>query len=159
MGLVLGMHGGSRKEFFKAQEIFLKEDNNILEELWHGLYLGSEKFGEECIERVRREGHREKPQGRSLLRGRDLRVLALEILWKLGEKDPKSMLKVRKYRYQNRDVAIYILYQLGVYRNEDIGEVFGIGYTAIPGAVKRALAYLNKNSGLKKMATKIINDI
>ncbi|NWG04706.1 MAG: transposase [Syntrophaceae bacterium] len=157
--LVLGMYGGNRKEFFKAQEMFLKGDNNIFEELWHGLYLGSEKFGEECIERARREEHREKPQGRSLLRGRDLRTLALEILGKLDEKDPQSALKVHKYRYTNRDVAIYILYQLGVYRNEEIGEVFGIGYTAVTGAVKRAMAYLNKNLGLEKMAAKIINDI
>ena len=159
MGLVLGLHGGSRREFFKAEEMFLKGYNDILDELWHGLYLGSEKFGEECIERVRREGHREKPQGRSLLRGRDLRALVLEILWNLGEKDPKSVLKVRKYRCQNRDVAIYILYQLGIYRNEEIGEVFGVGYTAVTGAVKRALAYLNKNFELEKMTKKIINDI
>jgi putative transposase len=33
MGLVLGMHGGSRKEFFKAQEMFLTGDNDILDEL------------------------------------------------------------------------------------------------------------------------------
>jgi DNA-directed RNA polymerase specialized sigma24 family protein len=56
-------------------------------------------------------------------------------------------------------VAIYILYQLGVYRNEEIGEVFGVGYTAVTGAVKRALAYLNKDLGLEKMTKKIINDM
>lgn len=159
MGLVLGMHGGSRKVFFKAQEMFLRGDEDILDALWHGLYLGSEEFGEECIGRVRRECHREKPQGRSLLRGRDLRALVLEILGRLGEKDPKSVLEVHKYRCQNRDVAIYILYQLGVYRNEEIGEVFGVGYTAVTGAVKRALAYLNKDLGLEKMTKKIINDM
>jgi hypothetical protein len=47
----------------------------------------------------------------------------------------------------------------GVYRNEEIGKVFGVGYVAVTGAVKRALAYLNKNLGLEKMTTKIFNDI
>jgi REP element-mobilizing transposase RayT len=157
--LVLGMYGGSRKEFLKAQEMSLQGDKNILDELWHGLYLGSDEFGEECIGRVKKENHREKPQGRLLLRRRDIQVLALEILGRLGESDPESVLKVRKYRCPSRDVAIYILYQLGVYGNEEIGEVFGVGYTAVTGAVKRALAYFNTDRRLEKTAKRIINDI
>jgi len=157
--LVLGMYGGSRKEFLKAQEMSLREEKNILDELKHGLYLGSKEFGEECIGRVKKEGCREKPQGRSLLRGRDIRALSLEILGRLGERDPESALKVRKYRCRNRDVTIYILYQLGVYRNEEIGEVFGVGYTAVTGAVKRAFAYLNTDRQLERIAKRTIDDI
>src|SRR4030042_6243588 len=85
--LVLGMYGGSRKEFLKAQEMFLQGDKNILDQLLHGLYLGSEEFGEKCIGRGKKENHREKPQGRLLLRRRDIQVLALEILGRLGESD------------------------------------------------------------------------
>jgi len=158
-GLVLGIHGGSRKGFMKVQEMSLRGEENILGELWHGLYLGSEGFSEECMGRVKREGHREKPQGRSLLRGRDIGALALEILERLGERNPESLLKVRKYRCWSRDVTIYILYQLGVYGNEEIGEVFGVGYTAVTGAVKRAQTHLNVDRQLERMANKIINDI
>jgi hypothetical protein len=159
MGLVLGMYGGSRKEFLKAQERSPRGEENILDELMHGLYLGSQEFGEECIRRLQREGYREKPQGKSLLRGRDVQALALEILGKLGERDSESVFRVRKYRCWNRDMAIYILYQLGVYRNEEIGKVFGVGYTAVTGAVKRALIYLNKDQRLKRITKKIIDDI
>jgi len=158
-GLVLGMYEGSQKEFLRAQEGFLRGKENILDELRHGLYLGSEGFGEECIRRVQREGYREKPQGRSLLRGRDVQALALEILEQLGERNPELVLRVRKYRCCNRDIAIYILYQLGVYRNDEIGKVFGVGYTAVPGAVKRALVYLNKDQRLKRITKKLINDM
>ena len=157
--LVLQMYGASRKEFLKAQEISLNMKNNILSRLRHGLYLGSEEFGQLCIERLKREGHREKPQGRFLIRERDIRVIALNILNKLGENDPESALKVRKHRCRNRDVAIYVLYQLGVYRNHEIGDLFGVGYTAVPGAVKRALDYLDRDQQLKKNARKIIYDI
>ncbi len=157
--LVLGMYGASRKEFLKAQEIFLHEDENILNELRHGLYLGSEEFGRLCIERIKRGGYREKPQGRLLFRERGIRVMALRILEGLGEKEPESVLSVRKYRCCNRDVTIYILYQLGVYRNQEIGDVFGVGYTAVSGAVKRARAYLEKDRRLEKTAKRMIDDI
>jgi hypothetical protein len=155
----LGIYGGSQKQFLNAQEISLRRDENILNELRHGLYLGSEEFGKLCIERVKRESYREKPQARLLFREKDIRIMVLKILKRLGEKEPESVLRVRKYRCLNRDVAIYILYQLGVYRNEEIGGVFGVGYTAVPGAVKRARAYLDKNQLLDKTARRIIYDI
>ena len=78
--VVLGTYGGSRNGFLKAQETFFAEEKNVLSDLRHGLYLGSEGYVEECIRRVRREEHREKPQGRSLLRERNLRALVLGML-------------------------------------------------------------------------------
>jgi hypothetical protein len=77
----------------------------------------------------------------------------------LGEKDPESVLKVRKYRCPNRDVAIYVLYQLGVYLNREIGKVFGVGYTAVPGAVKRGQEHLRSDGQLERVVKKIIADI
>jgi REP element-mobilizing transposase RayT len=157
--LVLGMYGGSRKRFLGAQQEFLEERPNLLEDLRHGLYLGSEEFSEECMRRFKGEQHYEKPQARSLLRSRDIRALTIKILKGLGEKDPESVLSVRKYRCQNRDVAIYVLYQLGVYLNREIGEVFGVGYTAVPGAVKRGQKYLKLGAQLERVVNKIIADI
>jgi REP element-mobilizing transposase RayT len=158
-GLVLGMYGGSRKRFLRAQQVFFEERPKLLEDLRHGLYLGSEAFSEECMERVKGEEHHEKPQARSLLRSRDIRALAIKILKGLGEKDPESVLKVRKYRCPNRDVAIYVLYQLGVYLNREIGKVFGVGYTAVPGAVKRGREHLRSDGQLERVVKKIIADI
>jgi putative transposase len=158
-GLVLEVYGGSRKRFLRAQEMFFKEGENILGELRYGLYLGSEEFSEVCMEKLRREGYRERPQVRSLLRRRDIRELAVKILERLGERDPESVFNVHKYKFQSRDLGIYILYQFGVYRNEEIGRVFGVGYTAIPGAVRRGRGYLERNSQLEKKVSKIIDDI
>ncbi|MBI5969518.1 MAG: transposase [Deltaproteobacteria bacterium] len=157
--LVLAMYGGSRKKFRREQQQFLERKENILKDLRHGLYLGREEFSEECIERAKKEEHREKPQLRLLLRGRDIEMLALAILKRLGEKDPSSVLKARRRYFANRDVAITILYQLGIYRNEEIGRVFGVGYTAIPGAVKRGREYIRSNERLGKMVSKLLNDI
>jgi hypothetical protein len=157
--LVLGMCGGSRTRFLRAQQVFFEEKSNPLEDLRHGLYLGSEAYSEECMEKVKGEEHHEKPQARSLKRSRDIRTAAIKILKGLGERDPESALMVRKYRNQNRDVTIYVLYQLGVYLNKEIGEVFGVGYTAIPGAVKRGQQYLSLDIKLAKLVKNIIADI
>lgn len=157
--LILGMYGGSRKAFIAAQEDSVRSNENILAKLWHGLYLGSKEYSEECIEKVKAESHREKPQGRSLLREKNIYDLVLEILEELGERNPQLVLKVQKSRCCNRDIAMYILYQLGFYRNKEIGEVFGVGYTAVAGAVKRALLYLNRDDHLEKEVKRILNDI
>jgi putative transposase len=157
--LVLGMVGGSRRKFLQAQKLSLEGGLNILKDLRHGLYLGSEEFSEECIDRLKGETFHEKPQARSLLRCRDIRGLAIKILKRLGEKDPESVLKVRKYRCQNRDVAIYVLYQLGTYLNKEIGEVFGVGYTAVPAGVKRGQEYIRSDGQLERMVKNIIADI
>jgi REP element-mobilizing transposase RayT len=157
--LVLGMYRGSRRKFIRGQREFLMKDENVLKDLRHGLYLGSEGFSEECIEKARKEEHREKPQFRRLLRGKNIEVLALSILKRLGEKEPSSVLKTRRRYFVNRDVTITILYQLGVYRNVEIGRVFGVGYTAIPGAVKRGRDYISSDAILRKMVEKLLNDI
>ena len=83
-------------------------------------------------------------------------IYSVKILKRLGEKDPESVLKVRKYRCQNRDVAIYVLYHLGVYLNREIGKVFGVGYTAVPGAAKRGQGYLRSDGHLERVIKKII---
>jgi hypothetical protein len=51
------------------------------------------------------------------------------------------------------------LYQLGAYLNKEIGKVFGVGYTAVPGAVKRGQEYLRSDGQLERVVKKIIADI
>jgi putative transposase len=158
-GLVLGVHGGSRREFLETQRAFLEGKRNPLVDLRHGLYLGTEEFSEECRERAKKEEHPEKPQGRLLRRDGDLLGLTRTILKKLGEEHLDSALHPRRRLSRNRDLAIYILYQLGVYRNEEIGRIFGVGYTAITGAVKRGHAYIQSDPQVEKITTKTLNDI
>jgi hypothetical protein len=67
---------------------------------------------------------------------RDIKQIAIRILEKIGDRDPIATLKVHRSRSPLRDVAVHILYELGVYRNEEIGSVFGVGYTAISEAAK-----------------------
>jgi len=66
----------------------------------------------------------------------------------MARANPNS--RVRGVCFINGDLAIYALYQLRVYRNEEIGRV-----TA---AVKRARKYLKENSRVEKIIKKPLND-
>jgi hypothetical protein len=143
----------------EVQQSFLEKKRNPLEDLRHGLYLGTEEFSEECRERTQNEGRREKPQARLLPRDRDLPGLSQTILEPLGEQDPDSALAPRRRRCLSRDVAIYLLHHQAVYRNEEIGKIFGVGYTAITGAVKRGQTYVNSDRRVQNTVRRILNDI
>ena len=56
-------------------------------------------------------------------------------------------------------VTYYVLYHLGRYLNREIGEVFGVGYTAVPGGVKRGEEYMRADGQLERMVRNIIADI
>jgi len=87
-----------------------------------------------------------------LLGGRDIKQIAIKILEKIGDRDPVATLKVHRSRSPLRDVAVHILYEMGTYRNEDIGRVFGVGYTAISEAAKRGRRYLEADKTLAEIA-------
>ena len=157
--VVLGVGGGSRKKFIREQEAYLNDDLKILENLHHGLYLGSEEFADECVRRMQDESGPEKPQTRQLLRDRDLPGRAEEVIRLLGEGDVESVLKTGRRKVRPvRDLSIYALNRMSVYTNKEIGEVFGVGYTAVTESIKRAERYLEKNKRTAKLVRKIIDN-
>ena len=173
--LILACYQGERAWFCEAQSGYSGEkssgekssgekssgekSDSIFDNLRFGLYLGSEEFAQECIQRARTEKHDEKPQLKFLMRGRQIAPLVHKILDGLGEKCHDRILRSGKSKRPNRDIAIYILSHLGVYTNKEIGEAFGVGYTAITGAVRRGEKYLDADEGLMRAVHKIINDI
>jgi REP element-mobilizing transposase RayT len=152
--VVLGMSGGRRRKFISEQGAYLKQNIELLEDLRHGLYLGSEDFAEECKERLRGEDKREKPQVRSLLKSRDINSCALEILGQIGVDEPERVLKTRRgFRNPKRDITIYVMSQFGTYTNKEIGKLFGVGYTTITEAVKRGEELLKGDKKLNKLVS------
>jgi len=155
---VLGVCGGSRRKFIREQDAYLKDDVKILGKLYHGLYLGSEEFADECWERTRKESGREKPQARQLLRGKNVRDRAVEVLRQLGEGDAENVFKPGRRTYRPaRDICMYVLNRMGIYTNKAIGEVFGVGYTAVTEAVKRGEGHLGSDKHTAKQAKNIID--
>jgi REP element-mobilizing transposase RayT len=155
---ILGMSRGSRKKFCLEQEAYLKRQESPLQELRHGLYMGGEEYAEECRRLAKTERSPEKPQMRLLQRSLDKRHIAEEILGKLGADAAENRLTARKQQRRSRDLCIYIMSRMGAYTNREIGEHFGVGYTAITGTVKRVEEkYLKGNKRLQRLIDKIID--
>jgi putative transposase len=141
----LSVYGGNRRKFREAQESQLGQGGSVLEDLRYGMYLGTEEFAEECLKKLKSESHPEKPQIRRMLEARDIKEVLKKVLKGLGQAEIDPLLTAGKKRNLTRDVAIYALRQAGIFTNQEIGRVFGVGYTAVTEAAKRAGAYLSRN--------------
>ncbi len=156
--LILGMFS-NKKQFVKEQLAYAGKEQNLFDDLRYGLFLGSEQFVEKWRAQLQKEQHLEKPQVKMALQEQDIRQITERIFTKLGVKDPSLYLKhLRGKRRPYRDLAIYILCHLGIFAHQDIGRVFGVGYTSISGASKRAQVYLDSNKKMKKKVESILND-
>ena len=157
--MILSMYGGSHRKFRRAQKSYLGQEAGLLENLRCGMYLGTKEYAELCLKKLKGEVHPEKPQVKLLLRSKAIKGVALEILDNLGERDPDLVLGSRKRKScLNRDIAMYILSHLGRFTNKEIGEVFGVGYTAVTEAIKRSSLYLGKDKRLSKKVYGLIID-
>ena len=134
-----------------------RRERNVLEDLRYGMYLGTEKYAEECLKRLQGESHREKPQIRRMLQARAIEEVLAKVLKGLGQTEIDPLRAKGKKRNLTRDMAIYALRQAGIFTNQEIGRVFGVGYTAVTEATKRAEGYLsrNKNDGMRERIQEI----
>jgi REP element-mobilizing transposase RayT len=139
----LSIFGGDRKKFREAQEYQLGRGKSVLEDLRYGMYLGTEEYAEECLRKLKSESHREKPQIRRMLEAREIEKVLKKVLKGLGQTETDPLLVSGKKRNLTRDMAIYALRQAGIFTNQEIGRVFGVGYTAVTEAAKRGEAYLD----------------
>jgi len=157
---IQGMNRGSCKRFCSEQAAYLKRQQSPLKELRHGLYMGGEEYAAECRRLAKAERSPEKPQLRLLQRSLDKGQIAEEILEKLGSHAADNHLTARKQKRRSRDLCIYILSRMGAYTNREIGELFGVGYTAITGTVKRVeKRLLEGNKRLQRLIDKIIDEL
>jgi REP element-mobilizing transposase RayT len=157
---ILGMSRGSRKRFCSEQGAYLRRQESPLKELRHGLYMGREEYAEECTRLAKAEHSPEKPQLRLLQRSLDKRQIAEEILRRLKVDVADGQLAIKKQLRRSRDLCIYIMSRMGAYTNREIGELFGVGYTAITGTVKRVeVKHLEGNKRLQRLIQKIIDEL
>jgi len=141
----LSVFGANRRKFREAQESQLGRGESVLEDLRYGMYLGTEEYAEECLRKLKSQSHREKPQIRRMLEARDIEEVLKKVLKGLGQSEIDPLLTRGKKRNLTRDMAIYSLRQAGIFTNQEIGRVFGVGYTAVTEATKRAEIYLSRN--------------
>jgi REP element-mobilizing transposase RayT len=157
--VMLSMTGGSRRRFCSEQQAYLSRSDSPLKELRYGVYLGSEEYGQRCAEMARGEPVAEQPQKRMLQRQKSKEELARWILGKLDESDIEGQLVPGKKPRPGRDMTIFLMSRIGAYTHKEIGEVFGVGYTAITGIIKRVEEKQENDKRQKRLAEKILQTI
>ena len=113
---------------------YSKEEKRLWEDFRHGLYLGTCEFVDTLKSAFLTDNaHTEIPQQTKLLRRINPKTLLEKAARILGcnVADYRSSLRISKQHRDNRDLLIYLLWETGLYRNQEIGDLFGLTYSSI----------------------------
>lgn len=92
----------------------------------------------------------EKPQQKALRKDWLLSELLEKASAALGCAVQDLRRSRRGWRNENRDLLIYSLWNSGLYRNEEIGEVLGIGASAVSQRVKETQETIAESPSLQR---------
>jgi REP element-mobilizing transposase RayT len=129
-----GRHRGYRE---KVQG-YAKEEKHLLEDLRHGMILGSERFVDKIRSTYIPEApHREIPQQKSVYRefnpasflDKAAKILNCDI------KRFRQSSRISSSDKADRDMLVYALWKTGMLTNEKIGELFGVTFSSISHSV------------------------
>ena len=153
--LILSYFKGTdkHKQYRQKVQKYAKEEKRLLEDVRHGMILGTEKF----LNRVRKQflpdiPHHELPQQKKLARDIDIDDVlkkSSEILQVDLDKciQAKRLHGIDKHK---RDLIVYFLWNRGVMTNEQLGRIFNIGHSAISHSAKRFKKKMINDKKMKK---------
>ena len=125
---------------------------------WHSLFLRSQKF----VYRIQSKYLSEKPdieipQKRQVLRDTNPKTIlekAAKVL-KCNTNDFLQSARICDSDKLNRDLLIYLLWSTGWYTNQEIGNLFGLGYSSISRRVTLMKSMISEDAGIRKRLEKI----
>ena len=123
-------HQGYREKVQK----YAGEEGRLWEDFRHGMLLGSERFVQKIRSlRVGAAPHKEVPQQRKVLASIDPMEAVRKSSALLGREmeEYSAGHRLRGEAKKDRDVMIYALWKTGLFKNEQIGRLFGISYSAV----------------------------
>ena len=141
------------KAYRKLVQRYSREETRIWENFRHGLFLGSQKF----IDRIKSKYLSEKPdveipQKRQVLRDTNPKII-LEKAAKVLQCNTNDFLRSSRISNSNkryRDLLIYLLWSMGWYNNQEIGNLFGLGYSSISRRVSNMKSKISKEVEMYK---------
>jgi chromosomal replication initiation ATPase DnaA len=158
--MLLSMYGNNTRKLQGAHASYLGQGTKIFEDLHKGVCLGTKEFAKTCMEELKDIKSSGVPKIKSPLKAQNINGIARIILSALGEDDPDAVFASKKKKRKiNRDIAIYVLVNLGVFTNKEIGGVFGVGYSAVSEAAKRGRELLRSDKEIRKRIDNITIDI
>jgi len=159
-GLILSQFKGVEKHKAYREKVqkCSREISRIREDIWHGLFLGSKEF----IDWIKSEylsvrADKEIPQQRHVKRDRDVHKLVYEAAKVLGSnmEEFQQSKRIRKSAKDHRDLILYLLWETGRYKGHEIGDLFGLGYSAVSRRAAMTRERIGRDNTFKKEYNKI----
>jgi REP element-mobilizing transposase RayT len=153
--LILSSSGieNNHRVYREKVQRYANEEARLWENFRHGMIMGSKKFVDDIRKKYMPQAvHGEIPQQKSLAREFDAKALVKEAAGMLSC-DLIAMRKssrISASEKENRDLMIYALWKTGMLSNANIGDLFGVSYSAVSHSVKAFRAKLTKNFPLQQ---------
>ena len=122
------------RDYREKVQQYAKEEKRLWEDFRHGLYLGTHEFVDKLKSTFLTDNaHVEIPQQAKLLKLTDPEVLLKKAARTLGCSltNFKNSLRISAQDKDNRDLLIYLLWETGLFKNQEIGNLFGLTYSSI----------------------------
>ena len=128
---------------------YAKEEKRLWEDFRHGLYFGTHEFVDILKSTFLTDAHAEIPQQTKLLKVAGPGVLLEKAARILGcnPTDFKDSLRISAQDKDSRDLLIYLLWETGLFKNQEIGNLFGLTYSSTSrraGIIRKRIATDNK---------------
>jgi hypothetical protein len=136
----------------KYAQKYSEEEHRLWEDLRHGIFLGTPSFTEKIKKRHLPDvPHAEIPAQKKLKKSFDADAFILKAA-KILNCDPchyRKALRISAAEKVNRDLLIYLLWHTGQLTNKQIGEKFGLSYSAVSSRVRIFKGLLKNNRELE----------
>ena len=137
----------------ETMQKYSKKKQGTWEDLRHGIFIGTEKFVKKIKKRYLPDiPHAEQPHQKQATKSVNLdKVLSKAAgILKFDMDLCRKSARISKSSISDRDLLIYIAWQLGVATNQQIGEKFGLTYSSVSQRARVIKENLNKDKALLK---------
>ncbi|MBW2428124.1 MAG: transposase [Deltaproteobacteria bacterium] len=153
--LILDQFAGKQdrhRSYRKKVQKYASEEKHLLEDLRHGLILGSKQF----VEKIRKKYAGEKPDAALPQQRQIANSFDSKSYLRRGERifgcDLEHFVNAKRLsgtEKEIRDLLLYGIWKTGQFKNEKIGGLFGLSYSGVSHAVKSAKLQLAKSRQLQ----------
>jgi REP element-mobilizing transposase RayT len=141
---------------------YSKEKQRVWEDLRHGIFVGTEKFVKKIKKRYLPDvPHAELPDQKRVIKDVNIESVLSKAAGILNcDLDLcRESTRISKSVKADRDLLIYIVWQLGVATNQEIGEKIGLTYSAVSQRVRVIKELLNKDKEIERKYRRIKSQI
>jgi REP element-mobilizing transposase RayT len=135
-GLILSQFGikDPNQGYRRRVQNYSGEERSLLEDLRYGLFLGTNSFADTLKKQfVKTTIKSDLPQQVKLVKAVNAEIMVEKLARALNcrVENFKKSLRISKADKMNRDLMLYLLWNSGIFTNQQIGELLGLSYSSV----------------------------